>query len=55
MPQDCSDCVFISGLPRSIEKQDIINFFTQAGQILVTKGTLSPGNHAQNTKYREIV
>ena len=41
LPSDCSDCVFISGLPKSIQKEDLISMFSQVGKIKVAKGELS--------------
>ena len=38
MPRDCSDCIFITGLPQTVDKQQISDFFCKAGTILVTKG-----------------
>jgi len=38
MPRDCSDCIFVSGLPTDCKKEDISSFFCRAGTILVTKG-----------------
>lgn len=39
LPSDCSDCIYISGLPTSIKKDDLVTQFTQAGKIKITKGT----------------
>lgn len=39
LPSDCSDCIFISGLPKNIQKEDIINTFSTVGKIKVAKGT----------------
>lgn len=38
LPSDCSDCVFISGLPKTIQKDEIISAFSQVGKIKVAKG-----------------
>ena len=38
LPSDCSDCIFISGLPKNIQKEDIINTFSTVGKIKVAKG-----------------
>jgi len=38
LPSDCSDCIFISGLPKSIQKDEIISTFSQVGKIKVAKG-----------------
>ena len=44
LPSDCSDCIFISGLPKTIQKDEIISIFSKAGKIKFTKyGTLSQG------------
>ena len=40
LPSDCSDCIFISGLPKSIQKDEIISTFSQVGKIKVAKGLL---------------
>ena len=39
LPSDCSDCIFISGLPKSIQKDEIISTFSQVGKIKVAKGS----------------
>lgn len=39
LPTDCSDCIFISGLPKNIQKEEIINAFSTVGKIKVAKGT----------------
>ena len=42
LPSDCSDCIFISGLPKTIQKDEIISIFSKAGKIKFTKyGTFS--------------
>lgn len=38
MPRDCSDCIFVLGLPADVKKEEISSFFCRAGTILVTKG-----------------
>ena len=42
LPTDCSDCIFISGLPKNIQKEEIINAFSTVGKIKVAKGNLYP-------------
>ena len=37
LPSDCSDCIFISGLPKTIQKDEIISIFSKAGKIKFTK------------------
>lgn len=37
LPSDCSDCIFISGLPKTIKKDEIISIFSKAGKIKFTK------------------
>ncbi|CAG5102229.1 Oidioi.mRNA.OKI2018_I69.chr1.g202.t1.cds [Oikopleura dioica] len=37
MPRDTSDCVYITGLPSTVTKSQISDFFCRAGTILVTK------------------
>jgi len=38
LPSDCSDCVFIEGLPDDVTKEALVSRFKQAGNIKVTKG-----------------
>lgn len=37
MPRDTSDCVYITGLPKTVKKEEISSHFCRAGTILVTK------------------
>ena len=37
LPLDCTDCIFISGLPKTIQKDEIISIFSKAGKIKFTK------------------
>ena len=39
LPSDCTDCIFISGLPNTINKKDLIAAFSTIGKIKVAKGT----------------
>ena len=41
LPSDCSDCIFISGLPKTIQKDEIISIFSKAGKIKFTKYGMS--------------
>ena len=38
LPQDCSDCVFISNLPLTVQKDQIADLFSRAGKIRTSKG-----------------
>jgi len=39
LPSDCTDCIFISGLPNTINKKDLISAFSTIGKIKIAKGT----------------
>ena len=41
LPQDCSDCVFISNLPLTVQKDQIADLFSRAGKIRTSKGTFN--------------
>lgn len=38
LPQDCSDCIFISNLPKNVQKEQLVDLFSQAGKIKTSKG-----------------
>lgn len=38
MPRDCSDCIFVTGVPSDATKEELSDHFCRAGTILVTKG-----------------
>ena len=37
-PKDTTDCIFIAGLPKTIQKEEISFYFASAGEILHSKG-----------------
>ena len=38
LPTDCSDCIYISGLPTTVKKDELVTMFAQAGKIKISKG-----------------
>ena len=44
LPQDCSDCIFISNLPKNVQIEQLVELFSQAGKIKTWKGFLTLKN-----------